>query len=184
MEALYMLPFDARHRTVHISQGFNGPSSHFDLETKYGSSLDLTYAIDFALPFGTEVHAARGGCVFTVFTKSQTFYEGTDQNVGNNGFMITNIVVVQHIDTTYGLYAHLAYLSERVRIGQVVSQGEVLAVTGPSGWIGPMPHVHFMVYTRIPRPLVDGRPRAAKVVSMPFRFQNYQGSLEHQIELD
>ena len=66
-------------RPVKISQGYDGPWSHtsFEVRNDYGDFLrvdDDTYSLDFELPFGTNVHAAKAGVATYVMKDSDIFY--------------------------------------------------------------------------------------------------------------
>jgi murein DD-endopeptidase MepM/ murein hydrolase activator NlpD len=168
------LPFDAVNLGIRISQGNNGPWSHFvqerELPGRPGikARTDLAYAVDFALPYGTFVRAARGGMVFAVYGGSDYFYDGTDPTVGNNIPMgSTNLVIIEHDDGTRGTYSHLSQ-DLIVQRGQRVEVGQIIGKTGKSGWIGGIPHLHFQV------------SRVQKAwTSVPVEFQDCTGSLDH-----
>lgn len=172
------LPFDFDRYIVKIIQGFHGPFSHYDLN-RYGIPMDLSFAVDFQLPVNAEVVAAKPGIVKVTFDRSKEFYEGVDPNVGNKlPVFSTNLVMVEHGDGTFAIYSHLGRKSSRVRVGQDVSEGQILAYTGRSGWIGSYPHFHFFVYQEEPRRTKLGFV-AKKFVSLPVTFQSYDGPLEH-----
>ncbi|MBI2147239.1 M23 family metallopeptidase, partial [Candidatus Woesearchaeota archaeon] len=66
---------------------------------------------------------------------------------------IPNVVYLQHADGSHTVYSHLAANSITVREGDHIGQGHELARTGLSGWIGPVPHLHFAALT-FPSPMV------------------------------
>ena len=176
----YVVPFDVSRSPVEIIQGWHGPYSHFDLESRYGVNIDSSYAIDFKLPLETPVFAACAGNVIVVYTESVVYYNGDDGNVGNQlPAGSTNFLVIDHGDGTFALYSHLHHRSEYVRTKQSVDQGQLLAGTGLSGWIGQNPHLHFAVFRRVPREQPASGLLAPKAVTIPFRFQNYGGPYEH-----
>ncbi len=165
MTAEYSLPFDPNENPVHISQGCNGPWSHKILDNGQHS----INAIDFVLPPGSPILAAREGRVMGVIDDSDLFYSGIDAKIGLGlppGS--TNMIWVQHADGTNAYYLHLEMGSARVKRGQRVQQGEEIGLTGLSGWIGPDPHLHFQVNDR------DSGE------SLPITFRNYSGPLEHR----
>ncbi len=174
MSVEYRVPFDTSNSEVRISQGNNGPWSHFVQERELPgrpdvkAKTDLAYAVDFALPFGTLIRAARAGLVFAVYVGSDYFYEGRDPNIGNNIPMgSTNLVMIEHVDGTRGTYSHLSgeamvYRNQRIEVGEVIGR------TGRSGWIGRIPHLHFQV-TNI----------KAGWASVPIKFEDCPGSLDH-----
>ncbi len=102
-------------------------------------TLDSKYAVDVAMPVGTDVVAARGGVVFDV--ASNNF--GGGLNLQRHG-QSANIVRVLHDDGTYAVYAHLNWNSIRVRPGDRVQTGEYIADSGNTGFSSG-PHLHFAV---------------------------------------
>lgn len=100
---------------------------------------DSEYAIDIAMPVGTDVHAARGGVVFDVI--GTNFRGGVDRD---KHLYSANIVRVLHDDGTYAVYAHLNWNSIRVRPGQRVQAGQYIADSGNTGF-STGPHLHFAV---------------------------------------
>lgn len=160
----YKIPFDKNLHNVEIVQGRNGPWSH----RKFNRRFDLSNALDFALPFGSEVRAARSGIVIWTHDLSEVAYRGLDTEVGINlPYGTANFLWVRHQDETIAIYAHLAKSGIVVQNHQLVSRGEVIAHTGESGWVGPIPHLHFQVSS--------GPPYR----SIPIRFEDYDGPLEH-----
>jgi murein DD-endopeptidase MepM/ murein hydrolase activator NlpD len=168
----YYLPFDTFKNPIRISQGRNGPWSHFLIKREApampGSFIetDLINAVDFALPVGTPVLAAREGRVLDYWLWSDWCYEGLDPKIGNNVPRgSTNYLVIKHNDDTYAWYSHLGNQA-LVERNQIVLPGTVIGVTGKSGWIAEIPHLHFHIN--------QGRS------TIPVDFVNYQGSLDHQ----
>ena len=175
IEARHSLPFDTSKFPIRISQGNSGPWSHFlirrEIPSRPGtfSVIDLTYAVDFALPFGSEVKAAKDGQVYGMILSSDWFYEGLDPEIGNNPPPLsTNLIILRHEDGTTSLYSHLARKAT-VRTGQFVRKAEIIARTGKSGWIAEVPHLHFQVNTQTTTPR-----------SLPLPFDDYLGSLDHE----
>ncbi|MBJ3762804.1 M23 family metallopeptidase [Maribius pontilimi] len=130
--ATYALPF--RGAALPVLQGCDGWFSHRG---------ELGQSIDFAMPIGTQVHAARAGRV--IFTKRDSQRGGPSQRFINDD----NKVLVQHADGSVAAYAHLAFDSARVVPGQDVRAGDVLALSGNTGFSAE-PHLHFELYT--PKP--------------------------------
>ncbi len=126
---IYKLPYGGG-LSFDVCQGNNhAGSTHTGL---------AAYAWDFCMPTGTPVGAARGGTVKAVRQSS---------NAGGWGPKYAgeaNYVVVDHGDGTSGLYMHLMFNGVRVKVGDQVQTGQLLAYGGNTGWTS-APHLHFMV---------------------------------------
>ncbi len=102
-------------------------------------TLDSFYAIDIAMPIGTDIMAARGGVVFDV--AASNFRGGLDP--ARDG-PAANVIRILHDDGTYAIYAHLNTNSIRVRPGDRVKRGQYIADSGNTGFSSG-PHLHFAV---------------------------------------
>ena len=141
----YRLPY-ALASSFPVSQAYPDAVTHRDPSS--------SYAVDFAMPIGTHVLAARGGTVIEV---ASDFYEaGVDAAVDGPR---ANVVRVLHDDGTMSLYGHLNWNSIRVVPGQHVQRGEYLADSGNTGF-STGPHLHFVVQ----------RNRGGAIVSVPVEF--------------
>ncbi|XEB11770.1 M23 family metallopeptidase [Xanthomonas sp. DAR 35659] len=149
-DVLYALPF--ADRPVRIDQGFGGAFSHRDPAN--------AYALDFALPDGTPVLAAREGVVMEV--RDDFRESGTDPRLGQ----AANLVRVVHADGSMAIYAHLAAGGVQVRVGQAVTRGERLGLSGNTG-LSSGPHLHFAVQLN----------RGVRLESVPFRMAGPLGEL-------
>ncbi len=148
---VYQLPFSLG-RPVRVIQGYDGTFSHT------GSGR---YAVDFDLPEGSPVHAARSGVVVQVlqgFTTAGTDDSYRQQDKGNR-------VLVRHSDGTFGYYGHLKPGGVVVQEGQSVSAGQLLGLSGNTGF-SRGPHLHFEV-----RSAIDGK----QWLTFPTRFTTEQG---------
>ncbi|MFO6422690.1 M23 family metallopeptidase [Motilimonas sp. KMU-193] len=125
----YQIPFNF-DRTTQISQGFNGSFTHSEPHSRY--------AIDIPLPEGTPVVAARSGVVVEVVENNS--------GAATADFAKTkaNVVRLAHDDGSMTVYAHLKTFSSKVRVGQQVSKGQTLALSGNTGF-STGPHLHFAV---------------------------------------
>lgn len=114
---------------VPVSQGHHGYFSHS------GASV---YAVDWVVPEGTEVVAARAGKVVEV-------YEASDTGCGDAACAnLANFVVIDHGDATFGQYWHLRQDGALVEVGDLVGQGQVIALSGNTGW-STGPHLHLQI---------------------------------------
>jgi murein DD-endopeptidase MepM/ murein hydrolase activator NlpD len=102
---------------------------------------DLINSIDFDAPEGTLILAAEDGVVIAVKDDSQI--GGLDQSFENDG----NYIEILHANNEVSEYEHLRYNSSRVKIGETVKAGQVIAEVGNTGWSA-CPHLHFMVYQK------------------------------------
>ncbi|MBC7841638.1 MAG: M23 family metallopeptidase [Gemmatimonadaceae bacterium] len=93
------------------------------------------FAIDFAMPIGTPLVAARAGVV--VATRD-TFVDGNDHDLEEN------YVMVRHADGTVARYIHLTQRGVLVVVGDSVRQGQPIARSGNTGQTGGA-HLHFDV---------------------------------------
>ncbi len=149
-QELYRLPY-ASAESFLVSQAYPDQETHVDPSSRH--------AIDFMMPIGTGVYAARAGIVIEV--ANDFFQSGTDQSVDGPR---ANVVRVYHDDGTMSLYAHLNWNSIRVVPGQRVERGEVLAASGNTGF-STGPHLHFVV----------SRNRDGSIVSIPVQFAGLNG---------
>lgn len=120
----YQIPWTAGVERFCI-QGNDGIISH------RGSQR---YALDFTMPVGSEVRAARAGTVTRV----------VDHHDGNGTSKPNNLVAIDHGDGTTAYYLHLRKGGAAVRTGQKVTQGEKIAESGNVGR-SMLPHLHFHV---------------------------------------
>ena len=165
MIAEYFLPFDTAVNPVLISQGNNGPYSHF----KHANRQDSRFAIDFALPVGTPILASRAGKIIGVIDNSDKYYDGVNASIGLGlppGS--TNFILIAHGDGTVAFYFHFEMGSASVKLGQRVEQGDSLGRVGNSGWVGPESHVHIQVNN------------SRTLECIPITFEDYSGPLEHR----
>ena len=125
----YRAPF-ANARSFAVSQAPPDHFTHIDPASRY--------AIDFAMPEGSAVHAAREGVVINV---AHSFYRG---GLAPSNQDEANFVQVMHDDGTNAIYAHLQMDSIRVQPGQRVARGEYIADSGNTGFSSG-PHLHFVV---------------------------------------
>jgi murein DD-endopeptidase MepM/ murein hydrolase activator NlpD len=104
---------------------------------------DSYYAVDVAMPIGTDIMAARGGVVFD--TAASNFRGGLDPVRDGPA---ANVIRILHDDGTYAIYAHLNTNSIRVRPGDRVQRGQYIADSGNTGF-STGPHLHFVVVRNV-----------------------------------
>jgi murein DD-endopeptidase MepM/ murein hydrolase activator NlpD len=126
----YRAPFAVSTNFV-VSQAFPESMTHV--------TPDSYHAVDFAMPIGTDIHAARGGIVFDV--ASTNFRGGTDPE---RDLIAANLVRILHDDGTFAVYAHLNWNTIRVKPGDQVARGQYIADSGNTGFSSG-PHLHFAV---------------------------------------
>lgn len=147
----YLLPLP--DVPLRIEQGFGGSFSHADAQNRH--------AIDFAAPIGSRVVAARDGVVMEV--ESDFARAGLDrERFGGRA----NLVRLLHDDGAMSVYAHLRSDGVLVRLGQRVRAGEVIGLSGNTGF-ATGPHLHFAVQAN----------RGMRLESIPFRMRGPQGPL-------
>jgi murein DD-endopeptidase MepM/ murein hydrolase activator NlpD len=147
----YRFPY-AKASAFAVSQAYPDTITHKDPSSQY--------AIDFVMPIGTQIHAARGGTVIEV--ASDFFEAGVNAAVDGPR---ANVVRVLHDDGTMSLYGHLNWNSIRVVPGQKIDRGEYIADSGNTGF-STGPHLHFVVQ----------RNRGGGIVSVPIEFEGSGGA--------
>jgi murein DD-endopeptidase MepM/ murein hydrolase activator NlpD len=147
---VYALPFhgDTPRR---VGQGYHGSFSHHG---------EHAYSLDFMMPIGTPVTAARDGVVVHVVDRFDGY--GTREEYKERN----NFVLVEHADGTIGNYVHFRKGGVRVRPGQKVAVGDVLGEVGLTGFTTPHPHIHFSVFVAVD---------AKRIRTFPVRFRTADG---------
>ena len=100
---------------------------------------NLRNAIAFIVPENTPVLAAANGIV--TYVKDDSSIGGPNPIYWN----FTNFVTIMHANEEYSRYDHLATQSSKVKVGQVVSEGQEIARVGMTGYTF-HPHLHFQVF--------------------------------------
>ena len=142
-DVLYLRPL--AQADAPIEQGFEGQFSHQDVENRY--------ALDFAVPVGTPVLAARAGVVMQV----QVQFHGHGLDYAHDAGR-ANFIRILHADGSMALYAHLAEHGALVHPGQHVETGQRIGLSGNTGY-STAPHLHFAVQVN----------RSMQLTSIPFR---------------
>ncbi len=147
----YRTPY-ALAQSFPVSQAYPTAATH--------KTVDSAYAVDFAVPVGTDIFAAREGIVFAV--ESTNYRGGLDTSRPGAK---ANVVQILHDDGTYAVYAHLNRSSIRVRPGDRVQRGEYIADSGNTGF-STGPHLHFVVL----------RNTGMRLESVPVMFEGQGGA--------
>ncbi len=121
----YKLPWKAGV-TRFVAQGNRSFTSH------RGFHL---YAWDFVMPIGTEILAARKGIV----VQAEDGFDGIGLN--------SNVVAIKHEDGQTSHYAHIQHGGALVKMGEIVKQGQPIALSGMVGQ-APGPHLHFLIVNK------------------------------------
>ncbi len=124
---MYQLPYSNGSQQL-VSQGYHGKYTH-----------EGKNAIDFKMPEGTPIQAARGGVVVSIKQNS---------NVGGPSPIYmhdANYVTIYHSDGTFADYLHMQYQSSNLKIGDVVRAGQTIGRCGNTGY-STAAHLHFQVY--------------------------------------
>jgi murein DD-endopeptidase MepM/ murein hydrolase activator NlpD len=126
---IYNLPFKVgtRHKVV---QGYGGLFSH-----------KKTAAIDFEMPVGTPVMAAREGVVYAY---KDSYDEGGPFSKYKGK---ANFIMIQHPDGSFGCYWHLQKDGVLVKAGKV-KKGQQIGLSGATGFVL-RPHLHFSVKRKL-----------------------------------
>lgn len=103
-------------------------------------------AVDLAVDLGTEVLAPLDGTVTEVVDIFDKYGKGEEF------IKYLNYITIAHKNSEYSQLAHIAKGSARVKKGQYVKKGQVLAVTGLNGWMEEpfLEHLHMLVFKFLP----------------------------------
>ena len=152
----YALPYRSGE-SYRIGQTYDGNYSHTGLHR---------YSVDFMMPVGTQIYAARFGRV--VQLKEDSDIGGPSERFREDA----NYVVIEHEDGTYAEYAHLQKNGVLVQVGQLVNRGQLIGLSGNTGYSSG-PHLHFMVRK------VD---RNGKLHSLPVTFRTSEGLVSKPVD--
>jgi murein DD-endopeptidase MepM/ murein hydrolase activator NlpD len=115
-----------------VTQGWNGKFTHKGPKSKY--------AIDIAMPQGTPIIAVKSGKI--VDMKINSTIGGPDPKYRS----YANYIRIAHDDGSMSIYVHLMGNSNKFSVGDVVLQGQVIALSGNTGY-STGPHLHFALQT-------------------------------------
>ena len=126
---VYNLPF-AKDEKFRVSQGYLGKRTHKNEN-----------ALDFSMPIGTNIYAARDGKVIKVVDTNVKTCDKIECAKYNNS------VLVYHKDGTFSNYLHINTNSAKVKAGDIIEKGQLIAESGNIGWSSG-PHLHFVVFNQ------------------------------------
>jgi murein DD-endopeptidase MepM/ murein hydrolase activator NlpD len=124
---IYNLPFP-KGKTCRVGQGYGGKETH-----------QGRYALDFDMEIGSEIAAIRGGIVTKVVDNNDKGCPSDKCNKYNN------LILITHSDGSIADYSHLKKNGAKVKVGDLVEAGQVIALSGDTGWASG-PHLHLEVY--------------------------------------
>lgn len=125
---VYDLPF-LKGKSCKLFQGYNGKFSHQNENS-----------LDFSMPEGSEVLAARDGVVVEIVQNNNQSCPTEECKIYNN------YITIIHNDGTFARYGHLKFNGAKVNIGDKVKKGDLIALSGNTGWTSG-PHLHFVCFT-------------------------------------
>ncbi|WP_406184022.1 M23 family metallopeptidase [Streptomyces sp. NBC_01006] len=127
----------AKAQAAKAAAAWQKPVSSYTLSATFGKGGTMWShkhsGQDFACPVGTQVKAASAGTIVKA-----------GPNGGGDGPAYGNAIVIKHANNTYSQYAHLSKI--QVRIGQKVTKGSQIALSGNTG-NSSGPHLHFEIRT-------------------------------------
>jgi len=141
----YYLPPVPSGSAYRVTQAFNGSFSH--------NSGRSRFAVDIAMPIGTDVVAARGGIV--IDRDTEFALSGLSKKFRGRA----NAIQILHADGTIAVYAHLQFGSIKLYEGEVVQTGQVIGRSGNTGY-STGPHLHFAIHAN----------KNMRIKSVPFKF--------------
>lgn len=101
----------------------------------------MRHCVDFALPIGTPILAVANGVVVERESRFSKAYPNPSYKYRSR----TNYVTIRHDDGQSSYYVHLKWHSVAVRVRERVKQGQVIALSGDTGFTT-YPHLHFGLY--------------------------------------
>jgi hypothetical protein len=150
---IYDLPY-ANGESHILGQGYNSDFTHI--------GNDGGYCLDFLMPAGTRICAAREGIVCGVEDEHDTC--GIDEYFDT----LNNYIIILHDDLTSAVYSHLRYGGACVQTGDHVEKGQFIGYSGMVGYTN-IPHLHFEVDVPV-------SPLPARKIAVPTRFNAEEGN--------
>ena len=146
---VYRLPYSSGS-SFSVGQGYFGSFSH-----------EGKYAIDWTMPIGTPIYAAREGRV--IHLKEDSNVVGTTEEYT----YLANFVLIGHDDGSQANYAHLQQNGVLVEVGDWVSLGQQIGLSGNTGF-STGPHLHFVI---------NQQKSPTNSISIPTKFSDKDGNI-------
>ena len=125
---VYALPYE-EGKSYRLVQGYFSSFTHQERA-----------ALDFKMKRGTKICAARDGEVIRI--KEDGDRGGFKKKYRPYG----NYIIIQHADSSRAGYWHLQKDGAMVNVGDKVKKGQVIAISGKTGF-SVLPHLHFLVWS-------------------------------------
>jgi murein DD-endopeptidase MepM/ murein hydrolase activator NlpD len=124
------------------------PADQFVLTSPFGNrqspftrTTDFHKGLDLSAPTGTPIYATADGVV--------TFAGRYPISQSVNWWRFGNVVTIKHAERFITIYAHCDQI--KVKTGQQVTQGDVIATVGNTGW-STNAHLHYEIRSDIEEP--------------------------------
>lgn len=158
---VYELPFKKGDK-YKVVQGYGGLFSHQHIA-----------ALDFEMPVGTPVHAARGGIIYS-------YKDNSDEGgIFSKYKKKANYIIIQHDDGSFGCYWHLKKNGVLIKKGKV-NKGQQIGISGATGLVL-RPHLHFSVKLKLNYQMnsfTKTKFNTTKGVVLPERGETYERPVE------
>lgn len=146
---VYSLPFENKKK-VFLIQAYDSKMSHKG-----------EFALDFKIKKKTKICAARDGVV--IGAREDSDEGGLKPENMSDG----NYVSIQHYDGSVAHYWHLLKDGVMVNIGDTITKGQVIGLSGNTGYSA-FPHLHFEVV---------GDDGTGAIKQLPTRFYTNKGTI-------
>ena len=127
----YVLPWKVGEKYT-VSQG------NCTTDRSHSTGGNNQFAYDFNMPIGTNIVAIQSGIVVNI-EESNIDNEQPSKDGSKN-----NYIKIRHDDDTVADYLHLTFDGALKEIGDTVDRGEVIALSGNTGWSSG-PHLHIQL---------------------------------------
>jgi murein DD-endopeptidase MepM/ murein hydrolase activator NlpD len=136
------------------------PSKEIKRATAPAHRLKYCHAIDWDMPEGTPIYAARSGVV--LYRESRHNQSYSSQAHANEG----NFLEISN-ENEITQYAHFKWRGIIVKKGQKVKKGQLIGYSGRTGFAS-YPHLHFAVWQLVGSEYKNIRPRFSKSIDSKF----------------